>query len=137
MSAPSLTVVSEAEQQTAPVNRLQKLIEDRRAVLGGTDGPLSVRELQRRSDYACSYETWGAIIRGRHAGKVSDRVAAGMAKALGVPVEKVYEAAGLLPVGTRWEMPAYLWRLGPREREAVEDIAAKLLQMYDQGRNDR
>lgn len=121
-----------------PVDRLQDLILTRLQQLGDRSGPMSAREAARRADGAVSYETIRNLARGvRHRGRITDRVAAGLAKAIDVPVERIYEAAGAPTPGQRWQWPERFDRLNPSERSLVEDVAGAILDAYDRGRNAR
>jgi hypothetical protein len=74
------------------------------------------------------------IARGRHTGRLTDRVASGLADALGVPLQKAYEAAGVpRPVG-EWVMPERLHRLDAEQRQLVERFAGALLEAFEKGR---
>lgn len=122
-----------------PLERLQELIVTRLRELGDSTGPMSAREAARRAEGLVSYETIRNLARGvRHTGRLTDRVAEGLSKALQVPVTKVYEAAGVPEPGDRWVWPERFSRLTPAQRALVEDVAAALLEAYDKGiRGDR
>lgn len=96
--------------------------------LGG-DEPLTAKELARRTGGAVSYEHVRNLARGqRHSGRLSERVAEGLARALEVPVADVYAAAGAPSPGTPWDWPRRFNRLSPAQRALVEDLAAALLE---------
>lgn len=117
---------------------LQDLILTRLRELGDDTGPLTAREAARRSDPPVSYETIRNLARGvRHTGRITDRVAEGLARALEIPVARVYEAAGAPPRGEQWAWPKRFERLEPAQRELVEDVAAALLEAYDRGFRQR
>ena len=115
------------------MNELQDLVLTRMAALGG-DEPLSLRDVVRRSNGLVSIEPVRAIVRGTHSGRISDRTAQGLARALQVPLERIYDAAGLPSPGTRWEWPPRFDRLDAAERQLVEDVAAALLMAREKGR---
>lgn len=120
-----------------PVERLQDLILRRLAELGDESGPMTAREAARRAEGLVSYETLRNLARGvRHTGRITDRVAEGLARALQVPVAKVYEAAGVQQPGENWEWPERFNRIPVSSRRLVEDVAAALLEAYDRGRRD-
>jgi hypothetical protein len=121
-----------------PVDRLQQLILTRLVELGDKSGPMGAREASRRAGGLVSYETIRNLARGvRHSGRITDRTAEGLARALDVPLERVYAAAGAPPPGARWDWPRRFDRLPPAQRQIVEDVAAAMLEMYDLGRNER
>jgi len=110
---------------------LQELVQARMDTL-----ELTARGAAYRSDGLVSYETIRNIMRGRHGGVVSDRVAQGLAKALQVPVERIYTAMQVpQPVG-EWHLPSELHRLPPEYRAKVEDVARVLLAAYEHGFDD-
>lgn len=120
-----------------PVERLQDLILRRLAELGDANGPMSAREAARRAEGLVSYETLRNLARGvRHTGRISDRVAEGISRALQIPVAKVYEAAGVQQPGERWRLPPRFDRLPVEQRRLVEDVASALLESYERGRRD-
>lgn len=99
---------------------------------------MTAREAARRGEGLVSYETIRNLARGvRHTGRISDRVAEGLSRALQVPVAKVYEAAGVQQPGERWEWPQRFDRLDFAQRQLVEEVAAALLESYEKGRRDR
>ncbi len=124
---------------TEPVERLQDLVVTRLRELGSSPGkPMSAREAARRADGMVSYETLRNLARGvRHTGRITDRVAHGIARALQVPPSQVYEAAGVLEPGDRWEWPQRFDRLNPAQRQIVEDVAAAIMEAFEQGRRAR
>lgn len=115
---------------------LQDLVLRRLIELGDEDGPLALREAADKSRSKVSYETLRRIVRGKHAGRINDRIAEGLAEALDVPLAEVYRAAGVPRPGARWEWPGRFDRLPPAQRQLVEDLAGALLEMYDKGRRD-
>lgn len=122
-----------------PVDQLQQLILTRLRELGDASGPMSAREAARRADGLVSLETIRLLARGRgarHRGRISDRVAEGLALALQVPVARVYEAAGVPAPGRRWELPERFDRIPPAQRALLEELAAALLSSYDAGFRD-
>ena len=120
-----------------PVERLSDLILVRLAELGDENGPMSAREAARRAEGLASVETIRNLARGvRHTGRITDRVAEGLARALQVPVSRVYAAAGIRPPGERWRLPERFDRLPVEQRRLVEDVASALLESYERGRRD-
>lgn len=121
------------------MDRLQELILTRLQQLGDRTGPMSAREAARRSGGLISYESLRLLARGdtkRHKGRLTDRTVQGLAKALEVSEAKVYDAIGASAPGGPWEWPQRFERLGPSQRQLVEDIAAALLSAYEQGQQD-
>lgn len=122
-----------------PVDQLQQLILTRLRELGDESGPMSAREAARRAEGLMSLETFRLLARGRgsrHRGRITDRVAEGLALALQVPVARVYEAAGVPSPGRRWDLPERFDRVPPAQRQLLEELAAALLNSYDQGYRD-
>ena len=120
-----------------PVERLSDLILKRLDELGDETGPMSAREAARRAEGLVSYETLRNLARGvRHTGRITDRVAEGLARALQVPVSRVYAAAGVQQPGQRWILPPKLDRLPTEQRRLIEDLASALLESYERGRRD-
>lgn len=115
---------------------LQELVLTRLDELGDDKGPMSALQASKAADQLVSYETMRQIARGNHAGRISDRIAAGLAQALRVPIERVYAAAGLPTPGERWEWPRRFDRLSQAQRRVVEDVAAAVLEAYEAGRRD-
>lgn len=123
--------------EDAGVAGLSKLVLERLRELGDKTGPMGAREAARQADGLVSYETLRNLARGvRHTGRITDRTAEGLSRALQVPLERVYEAAGIPAPQGRWEMPRRFDRLNPTQRALVEDVAAALLEAYDKGRRD-
>lgn len=115
-------------------NGLQALMLTRLAELGTPGNPLSIHEATRRADGLASYETMRKIADGRHSGRITDRTAQALERALQVPVQRVYDAAGQpRPLG-RWQPPAKFDRLDLEQRRLVEEFARALLEAYDKGR---
>lgn len=120
-----------------PVERLQDLILTRLAELGDEKGPMSAREAARRAEGLVSYESLRNLARGvRHTGRITDRVAEGLSRALQVPVSRVYAAAGIQQPGQRWRLPDRFDRLPIEQRRIVEDVASAILEAYEKGRRD-
>lgn len=115
------------------MNHLQELVLTRLAELGEGGRPLSARRAAAKSRGGVSHETIYAIARGVHSGEISDRIAEGLAAALDVPAERVYEAAGVPRPQTRWLWPERFDRLNTAQRRLVEDVAAGLLEADRQG----
>lgn len=122
------------------VNQLRFLIMRRQAELGEEGAPMSGRELARRSGGRVSFGTIANIVNGRHTGRITDRIAEGLAAALDVPVADIYDAAGAPRPQGRWLLPERFDRLTLEQRRAVEELCAVILdadtQGYDRGRRD-
>lgn len=118
------------------VNQLRLLILQRLAELGERGSAMSGREAARRSGGRVSYGTIANLINGRHTGRITDRIAEGLAAALEVPVADIYEAAGApRPLG-RWSLPERFDRVPIEYRQLAEDLIAALLDSYTQGYED-
>jgi hypothetical protein len=115
---------------------LHELVLRRLAELGEPGSPMSVRRAADRSRGRITYETLRVIARGEHSGKLTDKVAEGLAMALDVPLQQVYDAARVPRPQSRWVMPERFDRLDPPQRRLVEDFAAGLLEAYDKGLRD-
>lgn len=101
---------------------LQRLVQDRADELGIT----SARELTRRAGGTVSYETIRRILIGKHSGRLTDDIAAGLAMALSLPVARVREAAELAPTLGPWHWPTRFEVLDFEDRRLVEAIASRL-----------
>lgn len=119
------------------MNELQDLVLKRLDELGGTDGPMSLRDAAGRSDGLMSYETIRSVVRGTHSGRISDRTAEGLGRALQVPVGRIYAAARQPQPQSRWVLPERFDRLDQAQRRLIEDIAGALLDAYDKGRRSQ
>ena len=123
-----------------PVNMLQQLVLRRLADLGEPGEPMSLRSAAERARGLTSHHTLAAIANGEHSGRITDRTAEGIAAALNVPVERVYEAAGVPRPHGRWHWPEKFDRIRPEDRAIIEDLAAALLKAeergYDRGRRE-
>ncbi|SNR32704.1 hypothetical protein [Blastococcus mobilis] len=123
------------------VDQLQQLVLRRLAELGEPGRPMSARRAADRSRGLLSFHTLYAIARGEHSGRISDRVAEGLATALDVPVGEVYEAAGAPRPQTRWQLPPTFDRVPPEHRRVFEEAIALYLvaeqRGYERGRRDR
>jgi hypothetical protein len=117
-------------------NGLQDLVLTRLRELGTEGEPMSALQAVAAADGLVSYESLRSIARGLHGGRLGARTAEGLAKALRVPIERVYAAAGVPAPSGPWDWPRKFERLSPRQRELVEQIAAALLESYEQGRRD-
>lgn len=113
------------------MNHLQALVVSRLIELD-----LSARAAAERSRGKVSYSTLRNISRGIHGGKITDRIAEGISSALDVPLSQVYEAAQAPQPMSTWEWPERFERLKLPQRRLVEDVAAALLDAYDQGVRD-
>jgi len=112
---------------------LQDLIITRLAELGDKSGPMSAREAVAAAESLVSYETLRALARGVHSGRITDRVAEGLARALRVPVSRVYAAAGVPAPQGDWAWPKRFERLSAAQRQVVEDVAGAILEAYEKG----
>lgn len=123
-------------EKRRPVSSLKELVVTRLVELGDSGESLPATSAAAKSRGMVSAETIRLIGRGKHGGKISDRIAEGLAMALDVPLAEVYRVAGVPRPGSRWQWPERFDRLGPRQRELVEDVAAAMLEAYEQGRRD-
>lgn len=123
------------------VDQLQHLVLTRLAELGERGRPMSARRAAERSRGQVSYDTLYLIAKGQHSGRLTDRVAQGLADALGVPVDRVYDAAGQPRPQTRWQPPQRFDRLTLAQRQLLEDLASALLEAdqrgYERGMGER
>lgn len=101
---------------------LQRLVQDRADELSIT----SARELARRAAGKVSYETIRRILIGKHSGRLTDDIAAGLAMALELPVARVREVAELAPSLGPWHWPTRFEVLDIEDRRLVEAIASRL-----------
>lgn len=100
-----------------PTTSLRTLIQARIDELG-----ISMRQAARRSDKV-SYELLAMIVRGEGSARNRPKTLEGIAEALGVPLAKVYEAAGTA-MPEPWEWPERFNVLTTRQRRIVESVAA-------------
>lgn len=122
------------ENGEAMSGELQDLVLRRMAELGGDQGPLSLRDVTAASQNMVSHETVRAIMRGTHSGRITDRTAEGLSRALRIPVEHIYRAAGQPRRQGRWTLPERFDRLDFNQRRLVEEVAAAILDSYEKGR---
>jgi lambda repressor-like predicted transcriptional regulator len=106
---------------------LQDLVLARLRDLGTEDKPMSARRAAERSRGGVSYDTLYSIARGEHSGRLAPRTVQGIADALDVQPEQVYDAAGIPRPQARWLPPERLDRLTPAQRKLLEDMGAALL----------
>lgn len=118
------------------VNELQNLVLRRLAELGERGTSMSVRHAAKRSRGLLNYEVLRQIARGEHSNRITDQTAQGIATALDVPIQDVYDAARIPRPQTRWQWPARFDRLDGAERRVVEDVAAALLEAREKGLRD-
>lgn len=123
-------------ESRGPVESLQDLVLRRLSELGDQEGPMSAKAAAARSRDRISYETLRLIARGKHGGRIGDRIAEGLSLALDVPISEVYRAAGAPRPQSRWDWPQRFERLDAGQRQLVEEIASALLEAYDRGRRD-
>lgn len=125
-----------ADMSERKLNELQDLVLRRLAELGEPGSPMSIRRATERARGLASYETFRKIAHGNHSNRIDDRTAEGLALALDVPVQQVYDAAKLPRPQSRWQWPARFDRLDPAQRRLVEDLAGALLESYEKGLRD-
>lgn len=115
------------------VNALQQLVLTRLAELGILGRPMSYRQAVEKARGLVSVPTFAAIANGTHTGKITDRVAEGIALAIDVPVARVYEAAGVARPHGRWHWPERFDRIRPEDRAIIEDLTNALLRAEERG----
>lgn len=125
--------VSERSRQ---VNELQELVARRLVELGLPDDPMSIRQAAKRSRGLLNYEVLRQISRGEHSNRITDRTAQGIATALDVPLQDVYNAAKMPRPQSRWLLPERFDRLDAAERSVVENVAAAILEAREKGLRD-
>lgn len=118
------------------VNELQDLMLRRLAELGTPGSPMSIRQATERARGLVSYEILRKIMRGEHSGRITDSTAEGLARALDVPVQTVYDAARVPRPTSRWQWPARFDRLDQAQRRIVEQVASGFLEAYEKGLRD-
>lgn len=118
------------------VNELQDLVLTRLAELGEPGSPMSYRQASERGRGLINYETFRLIARGEHSGRLTDRSAEGLARAIDVPVAEIYRVARVPRPTTRWHWPAKFDRLDLQQRRLIEDMARALLEAYEKGVRD-
>lgn len=120
------------------MDKLRQLVLTRLDELGEPGRPMSAREAARRSDKKVSNDTLSQIAAGKHTGRITNRIAEGIAAALEVPVAQVYDAAGAPRAQGRWVLPEEFDRLTIEQRRLVEDLCGALLaadaEGYERGR---
>jgi hypothetical protein len=107
-----------------PGETLRQLVQSRLDELG-----LSAYQAGTQSKLI-SYEVLNMIVKGKHSGRLQDRVARGLAETLRVPLERVLASVGQETHGP-WEWPTRFERLRPEHREIVESVAGGFLAAYD------
>lgn len=127
--------MTESEPSMDP---LRWLVITRLQELGVKDKPMSPRAAAERAHGAISHSTVYAIAQGRHSGRITDKVARGLAAALDLPIERIYEAAGAPPPQTRWAWPEKFDRVALEHRGLFEELVAAFLEAerrgYERGR---
>lgn len=118
------------------VNHLQDLMLTRLAELGTPGSPMSIRQATERARGLVSYEVLRKIARAEHSGRINDATAEGLARALDVPVQAVYDAARVPRPTSRWQWPARFDRLDQAQRKIVEQVASGFLESYEKGLRD-
>lgn len=118
------------------MDSLQNLMLTRLAELGTPGSPMSIRRATERAQGLVSYEILRRIARGEHTRRITDSTAEGIALALEVPVQRVYDAAMLPRPMSDWEWPTRFNRLDLAQRRQVEEHAAGLLEAYEKGLRD-
>lgn len=114
---------------------LQQLVQRRQRELGGSDGPISTRQVWLRGggEEHWSYETVRRIAELGHS-KIGDRVADRLSIALNVPVSRIIAAAGQRPRGEPFVLPARANRLSQTERNLVRAFVDAILGAYAEDR---
>lgn len=115
------------------MNQLRLLILQRLAELGEKGSPMSGREAARRSGGRVSFGTIANIVNGRHSGRITDPIAEGLAAALDVPVDRIYEAAGAPRPQSRWSLPEQFDRVPVEMRQRFEGLVSDWLNAYTEG----
>lgn len=118
------------------VDQLQNLMLTRLAELGTPGSPMSIRQATERARGLVSYEVLRKIARAEHSGRINDATAEGLARALDVPVQTVYDAARVPRPTSRWQWPARFDRLDHAQRRIVEQVASGMLEAYEKGLRD-
>lgn len=110
---------------------LQQLVQRRQRELGGSDGPISTRQVWLRGggEEAWAYETVRRVVELGHS-KIGDRIADRLAIALDVPVSKILDAAGQRQRGEPFTLPARANRLSATERNIVRQVIDAMLGAY-------
>lgn len=122
--------MTESEPSMDP---LRWLVITRLQELGTKDHPMSPRAAAERANGAISHSTLYNIAQGRHTGRITDKVARGLAAALDMPIERVYEAAGASQPQTRWTLPEKFDRVALEHRGMFEDLVAAFLEAERRG----
>lgn len=117
---------------TEPPNALRDLVIRRRIELGVPGKPAAFKTLAMRSGGRISHEIIRQIEQGTHSGRLGDERVEGLALALGVPVQQVYDAARVPKPGTRWRWNPKYDRLPDDDRRLVEALASRLLALHEQ-----
>jgi hypothetical protein len=104
------------------VESLQSLVVRRAAEIGGREGPLSVRQLEERSDNKVSRGVFQQIMAGTYDAKVGQRVLDGLAAALDVDLRVVEQSSGAPPSFGPFRLPDDAARLTPAQRKAVKHV---------------
>lgn len=109
-----------------PVKRLPDLIKDRLAEMGEHGRSLSYRDAARRSGGKISHGRLQAIANGE-LGKISDRVVEGIAAAIDVPQQQIYESLSIRRPFEPFVLPKEADRLSRRQRDAVLSVVRAML----------
>lgn len=115
-----------------PGASLRELVQSRLDELGVT-----ARSAARAVDSAVSYETFRYILRGEHNGRLTPRIAEGLARALQLPVDRIYAAAEIAPPQGEWILPESAQKLTLPQRRVVELMIGSLAEANDQLRRAR
>lgn len=119
--------------RSAP-NALSALIQRRLDDLGDETGALSVRKAAEDSHGLISDTHLGNLIKGRAnpAGLNDDKIK-GIAYAIKVDVDEVYDAANVPRPKARWTLPPQFDRMPESKRRVFEQLIAAMLDAYEQG----
>lgn len=114
------------------MDELRDLVIRRLRELGTPGKPLGYKPAALKSGGKISHEMIRQIVLGNRPERMSDEKIEGLAEALSVHPNQVYEAAKAPRPGTRWRWPERFDRLPTEDRRDVESYAAKLLMLRDQ-----
>lgn len=112
---------------------LRALIERRRSELGFAGEPMSIRAVARRAEergHPVSPETVRQLVRGTHSGRIDDPTVDALCAALDVSRPEILRAmheTRQAPLG-RWEPPDAAARLSLRQRRALEELIAAMVE---------
>jgi hypothetical protein len=109
---------------------LARLIRDRLAALD-----LSYRQAAARSRGMLTHGSIGAIVTGKHGGKLSERTIDGLVLALGIPRTEIEKAIGIYRdrPAEPFRLPEELNRLNRKERSLLIQLGTALLAAREEG----